>query len=1091
MNRTQEPVQPSLLLQSEGWHASVDARLLRASEPWEEAPEFRSHGHVLRRLFADSEPEDLAIDAVLCVDGRPTVCIKDARALSSPEIEDFRRRVWNLGAATLLVVETQRDVQVFSTMAKPRQKDREGTAAQLSNETITNMETAALALRLSQLVRRVETGAIYREYKPFFNPQNSVNRQLLENLSSLRNLVVRGKSKRAYQRAHAFIGRFLFSCYLLDRGIVGPPYLRKINLPEANDMLELLKETVDAPQALDILFTSLQRDFNGSLLGDLVDDYDIRNDEVIYLRRFLSGENLRTGQLSLFKLYDFSFIPIELISSIYEDFLGTEAEAETQTNLISRSRAHGQRSRGSYYTPPRLAELAVDIATEGWATLLDKRCLDPACGSGVFLVILFIRMAEEWRKRNPNARTRTRYEALLRLLSENLCGIDIHITACVVSCFSLYLAFLDQMKPKEITELREALKHERNQKLLPRILWEHDKARPRPPSFPVVRETDFFEYDPQEEFNLVIGNPPWVSRKAAPSIEEWLFSSTENPRFDAIKASERRQTLFPAREWACAFMWKTSLHLAPDGRVCQVLPSRVFLSNNTDRFQSSWLQTHKLESVWLLADWSFVLFPNADCPCFISRYRPLSDREALGTFDFITPKVELLDPREATIPVLPEDRKVLSQSALVVAAGHGQAAAEWKRRHWGTLRDVRLIDRLMQFPRLKRLARRPPRNPASITADRKRHWLKGQGFRSATESTLKPKKIFWKETDRFLSAEAHVLNLILLEESCPPIEDQYKAEGLDRERSPLIYQPPLVLINKACTKFLFSNFYVLFKDDFLSISAPQHEEDELLFLTAVLSSPLTQYLLFHTTANIGIERDIARTEEILEMPFPLPEDMSNPEHSELVMRDCARLLRNLHTELRKPGNLLRRESLVHDAKNDLYESVCDYFEISDWERQLIEDTVKIFRRSSTPGSLYSDSLITSQISKAVHRRQYAETLTKTFRGWTRSGKHLWADCAVADKLGLALITFGVGEKAKQYAESPAEDRVANLLETISDAGPTEQMTTFHHLRGFAYYEPDRVHILKPLTRRHWTRTAALNDADEILARMMEESAWLA
>jgi hypothetical protein len=42
-----------------------------------------------------------------------------------------------------------------------------------------------------------------------------------------------------------------------------------------------------------------------------------------------------------------------------------------------------RRKVGAYYTPPRLAELVVDIATEGWDTLLDKRYLDPACGSGV------------------------------------------------------------------------------------------------------------------------------------------------------------------------------------------------------------------------------------------------------------------------------------------------------------------------------------------------------------------------------------------------------------------------------------------------------------------------------------------------------------------------------------------------------------------------------------------------------------------------------------------------------------------------------------------------------------------------------------
>ena len=36
-----------------------------------------------------------------------------------------------------------------------------------------------------------------------------------------------------------------------------------------------------------------------------------------------------------------------------------------------------------------------------------------------------------------------------------------------------------------------------------------------------------------------------------------------------------------------------------------------------------------------------------------------------------------------------------------------------------------------------------------------------------------------------------------------------------------------------------------------------------------------------------------------------------------------------------------------------------------------------------------------------------------------------------------------------------------------------------YLRGFSYFESDRLHMLKPATMRNWCRTAALNDADAI------------
>lgn len=1074
----------SALLQSEGLSACVEAHLLRSSDRWDEAREFRSHGHSLRRLFTD-----IGMDAVLCLDGRPSVCLKDARALSNSEIEELRRKLWNLGATTLLVLETSKDIQVFSTLAKPLTNDSTGFRAKLSKETIENLETSALALQLQRLIRRIETGALYREHKSLFEPQLSVNRYLLSNLKELRNLIAKRKTQHEYRRAHTFIGRFLLSCYLLDRGIIGAPYLTKKALPAANDMLGLLDKSTAGHQTLHKLFKALQHDFNGSLFGDLEEGFQIKEAEVVYLRRFLSGEDLSSGQLSLFKLYDFAFIPVELISSIYEEFLGAEADTPNSSKRRSRATLQTQRAQGAYYTPPRLAELVVDIATHGWNTLLDKRCLDPACGSGVFLVILFIRMAEEWRTRNPHATTRDRYEALMGLLSKNLYGIDTHPTACLLACFSLYLAFMDQMEPKEIMELREALEHDAQKKLLPRILWERDKLRPRPPHFDVVREFDFFGLPPQPEFDLVIGNPPWISRKSGLSVEDWLLSTNENPYLNEVP-DEQRQTMFPAGEVACGFMWKAALHLSTGGRVCQVLPSRVLLSNNSDRFQTAWLSHHNLETLWLLVDWRFILFPTADCPSFIARYHRSKELEATARFDFITPKVEWLDPREAIIPVLPEDRKTLAQIEIISAAQDEDAAAAWKKHLWGTPRDGRLIDRLMSMPRLRRLTHRPPRDPKSIRNDRKHHWFKGQGFQPATASTTERLDVFWRKSDLFLSSDTNVLDFILREEDCEPIGDQYRKTGLHRKRSPSIYQAPLLLINKACTKFLFSDFNVLFKDDFLSITAPKHEEDELLFLTAVLSSPVAQYLLFHTTANIGVERDIARAEEILNLPFPLPEDLPNPQRGDAIVRKCAQALRQLRNELKKPRNLIRTHSLVSNAQDELNQYVRDYFEICEWERELIDDTINVFRPSSTPASTESDSLLTVHKSTFKQRKHYADTLVRTFNGWSHSKKQLSAQGTIAEKIGLGIITMAVGA-TKPYGEEEAEERVSKILDELCDLSTQEIGKSAHYLRGFALYEPDRVHIVKPLNLRHWTRTAALNNADEIVTRMMAEGGWLA
>ena len=139
----------SRLLHSPGWDGCIEARLLRATDAWDDAPEFRSHGHVLRRLFEVIPDVDTPqIDAVVCVEGRPTVCIKDGTHLDDAAIEKIRQQLWNLGATTLLIVERPNRVEVFSTFSRPAENDNQGAGSQLNAETITQMESVALALRL-------------------------------------------------------------------------------------------------------------------------------------------------------------------------------------------------------------------------------------------------------------------------------------------------------------------------------------------------------------------------------------------------------------------------------------------------------------------------------------------------------------------------------------------------------------------------------------------------------------------------------------------------------------------------------------------------------------------------------------------------------------------------------------------------------------------------------------------------------------------------------------------------------------------------------------------------------------------------------
>lgn len=88
-----------------------------------------------------------------------------------------------------------------------------------------------------------------------------------------------------------------------------------------------------------------------------------------------------------------------------------------------------------------------------------------------------------------------------------------------------------------------------------------------------------------------------------------------------------------------------------------------------------------------------------------------------------------------------------------------------------------------------------------------------------------------------------------------------------------------------------------------------------------------------------------------------------------------------------------------------------------------------------------------------------------------------------------MLTFGVGGKGPAKFEKTAEERVEKLLSELRDGSALDEGTIFRTMRSFAFYDGTKVHLLKPLNRRHWTRTAAQNDADAIIAHMMEEGGW--
>ena len=466
--------------------------------------------------------------------------------------------------------------------------------------------------QLRSFLLSVESGEYFHIHRRSFDPRKRVDRDLLRNLQATRQELGQVQAARLEPQAlDALLCRLVFTCYLFDRGIIDRAYLKTLPVHGADHLKDILakKPRTDAKADLYKLFDQLGEHFNGDLFSaDLeAESRQIKVEHLEILDRFFHGTDVRSGQQAFWP-YDFGFIPIETISAIYEHFLKAAGEEQ-------------KKEAGAFYTPRFLAEFVLDVALEGETSLLEKRFLDPACGSGIFLVGLFNRLAEEWKLKNPGARYDRRANGLMGILRTNLNGVDSNRSACQITAFSLYLAFLDQLSPPDIQKLLG--KWDR----LPYLVSVPGETSINPP-VGTIRCADFFTdaANLTHKANVIVGNPPWGSAK--------------DRNTPAVRWCAERKLPHPDRQMATAFIWKASSHLETaekcasscrTGR-CSITTTRPSVFSSRCSEPMRWIESSNL------TDYQFFLFEE-------SRRRPSSSGIARKTRQ-ICPSHRLLGAKD-------------------------------------------------------------------------------------------------------------------------------------------------------------------------------------------------------------------------------------------------------------------------------------------------------------------------------------------------------------------------------------------------------------------------------------------------------------
>jgi hypothetical protein len=508
---------------------------------------------------------------------------------------------------------------------------------------------------------RLASGDFYRQFPDRFRRDGRADRALLDELTAVRQRLK--KPELADDTIHDLLARVVFIQFLFDRkdlegrAAINPSLLARLrdegHLRQHHDSLEsILSDYDDAYR----FFRWLNEKFNGDLFpgkGETEAEREaewreemgrVQPPHLQTLADFVGGR-LRGRQRVLWRQYSFDVIPLEFVSSIYEEFVTT---------------------KGAHYTPSYLVDFMLDEVLPWNGDAWDLRVLDPACGSGIFLVKAYQRLIQRWKNAHPGQKPST--QLLKRLLQQNLFGVDIDSHAVRVASFSLYLTMCDEIDPKSYLKNTQ-FPRLRGRQLIDADFFREDKA-------------GFSSQHDGPTYDLVIGNAPWGDKTETEAAREWA----DRPERKWPIANKSVGTLFLAK---AATLTKCT------GRVSMIQPASSLLFNRSgraNRFRKKLFTEYKVDEVVNLSTLRFELFENATSPPCIVTMRPTQpDDQPLV---YISPK----QVKPAGAPEVGENSyAVIIEPQDVAQIWPHEAATDpliWTALAWGGRRDVDLLKRL-------------------------------------------------------------------------------------------------------------------------------------------------------------------------------------------------------------------------------------------------------------------------------------------------------------------------------------------------------------------------------------------------------------
>jgi type I restriction-modification system DNA methylase subunit len=278
--------------------------------------------------------------------------------------------------------------------------------------------------------------------------------------------------------------------------------------------------------------------------------------------------------------YDFSIIESDVLGNIYEQYLGNILKTTPKRAKLSESKTH-RKEQGIYYTPSTIVDYIVNntvgeyLKTHTPEEIKNVKILDPACGSGSFLIRVYKELENYWKeelKLNESDLKQTRfdiensekvYTLKTEILKNNIFGVDLDPKAVEIAQLNLLLQISE--RKHRLPELQKNIK-------IGNSLIDDSSVSDRA----FVWEKEFEAIMKEGGFDIVVGNPPYFNVKSD----------------DVLKASRvYREIANGVVNSASLFMQKGKSLLRESGYLGYIVPKSFLIVDSWKTIRNNLLQT--------------------------------------------------------------------------------------------------------------------------------------------------------------------------------------------------------------------------------------------------------------------------------------------------------------------------------------------------------------------------------------------------------------------------------------------------------------------------------------------------------------------